>query len=462
MKKYSILFVTLLLLATSCSDSFFDLTPSNSIVKKEFYITASDFNLATVACYSKLQSQVHFYTECSEYRSDNLALSAPTTGTQDRYDIDQFLVTASNGILLDYWANFNNGVFRCNSVLDQIDGADFDEKLKKQYKGEALFIRALTYFNMYRTWGGVPTTTKVVSVSESLQIGRSSDQQMYELIAGDLKNIIDGQLLPDSYTGNDIGRATSGAVLALLGKVHLTFHKWSEASNTLSQVIGKYELLSDPAKVFDVNNKMNREIIFAVRFNKDIVGEGHSMWHTTNNPLEAENPSPVLIKAYADNDLRKPLISYVKSGNQYVIKKFFDEINPSTNTVGNDQILLRYADVLLMYAEALNEIAYNPSVTSPAFESLNLVRKRAGLSPVDNTVLNDMSSFRKAVMVERQLEFPYEGHRWFDIVRMGFAKEVMLKAGHTVQDYQYLYPIPKTALERINNTSLLWQNTGYK
>lgn len=98
-----------------------------------------------IGCYSKLQGQVSYFTECCEYRSDNLSLSAPTAGTQDRYDIDQFADKASNGILESAWANFNNGVYRCNLVLDKIDAADFDATLKKQYKGEALFVRALTY-----------------------------------------------------------------------------------------------------------------------------------------------------------------------------------------------------------------------------------------------------------------------------------------------------------------------------
>lgn len=120
----------------------------------------------------------------------------------------------------------------------KIDGADFDEALKKQYKAEALFIRALTYFNMYRLWGGVPMTDKVVTVSEALAIGRSSEQQVYDFLTGDLKQIIENNMLPQSYTGTEVGRITSGAAKALLGKVYLTFHKWEEARDVLSQIIG--------------------------------------------------------------------------------------------------------------------------------------------------------------------------------------------------------------------------------
>lgn len=452
-----------LFLTVSCSDSFFDLEPSDKVTSDKIYKTADDFNIAVIGCYAKLQGQVSYYTECVEYRSDNMQLSAPTTGTQDRYDIDQFRETAPNGILSDAWANFSNGVYRCNLVLDQIDGAGFDETLKAQYKAEAMFVRALTYFNMYRLWGGVPVTRTAVSVAEALQIPRSTEQEMYDLIAGDLKQIVDGHMLPDSYTGNNIGRATSGAAKALLGKVCLTFHKWTEAKDILGQLIGKYTLLTDPAAVFDVNNKMNGEIIFAIRFNKTVVGEGHGYWYSSANATSPDFPTPQLTAAYGDPaDLRKELISLVKVGNTYVVKKYYDVADASTNNTGNDFILLRYADVLLMYAEALNEVSYSNSQTSEAMNALTEVRKRAGLQALEIVTLPNKDVFRKAIMEERQREFPYEGHRWFDLVRMGYAKEVMAAAGHIIHDYQLVYPIPKAEIEKINDTSILWQNEGYR
>ena len=446
MKKYKlILLLSTALLSVACTDSFFDLEPSSSVPTDKVYKTAEDFNVAVIGCYSKLQTQVSYFTECCEYRSDNLTLSAPTAGTQDRYDIDQFADKASNGILEDAWANFNNGVYRCNLVLDRIDEANFDATLKKQYKGEALFIRALTYFNMYRLWGGIPMTNKVVTVTEALKIGRSSDQQVYDFLVGDLNQVINENMLPSSYTSADMGRVTSGAAMALLGKIYLTFHKWTEARNVLSQLVGRYSLMTTPEQVFDVNNKMNDEIIFAVRFNKDVEGEGHGYWFSIINLTDDTNQTKSLKECY----------------KVCVMNKFKDVKSATYNTVGNDQIILRYADVLLMYAEALNEISYSNLQNSEAMVALNAVHTRAGLSPLQITELPDQDSFRKAIMLERQQEFPYEGQRWFDLVRMGGAKEAMKAEGHIIQDYQFLYPIPKTELERINNTELLWQNTGY-
>lgn len=464
MKRYkSLLWLTLALLVVSCSDSFFDLNPGSKVPTDNLYKTASDFEVAVMGCYAKLQSQVSFYTECCEYRSDNLYLSAPTAGTQDRYDIDQFADKPSNGILEDSWANFNNGVYRCNLILNKIDDATFDDALRLQYKGEALFIRAFTYFNMYRTWGGVPVTDKPVTVSEALVIPRSTDDQMLAFIAGDLKQILAEDMLPASYEGKDIGRITSGAARALLGKVYLTFHKWTEARDVLAPLIGKYTLLADPAAVFDVNNKMNNEILFAVRFNKEVEKEGHGYWFSIINLTDNSNQSAALVNCFTESgDKRKDLITYVQvESNVCLMNKFVDTKSATYNVVGNDQIILRYADVLLMYAEALNEVAYSNSQTSDALSALNAVRTRAGLNDIQISTLPDKDSFRKAILLERQREFPYEGHRWFDLVRMGAAKEAMKAEGHIIQDYQLLFPIPQTALERVSNTDILWQNFGY-
>ena len=447
---------------TSCGDSFFDLEPASSVTIDKVYKTASDYNVAVIGCYAKLQSQVNFYTECCEYRSDNLSLGAPTAGTQDRYDIDHFTEKPSNGILSSYWANFNNNVYRCNLLLDQIDGANFAEDLKKQYKGEAMFIRALNYFNMYRIWGGVPATKHVVSAAEALKVARYSDEQMFDLIAGDLKEIVDNNYLPETYSSADMGRATSGAAKALLGKVYLTFHKWTEAKDILSQLIGKYQLVSPIAQVFNVDNKNNNEIIFAVHFNKEIEGEGHSYWYNLTNASDDTNQTSSLLNTFPTGDARKDLITYVQVEKTVrLMNKFYDTKSPTFKTVGNDQILLRYADVLLMYAEALNEIQYDASEGSLALKYLNAVRQRAGISNLTVKQLPTQEKFRKGILVERQREFPYEGQRWFDLVRMGFAKSVMAENGVEIKDYQLLFPIPQQEIEKVGDKSILWQNPGY-
>ncbi len=463
MKKITIFLSIVAVVSLVSCNKFFNLTPDTEVAVDNMYKTANDFDIAVKGCYAKLQGQVSYYIELCEYRSDNMYLNAPTAGTQDRYDIDQFKDNSSNGILEDAWANFNNGVYRCNMVLDRIDNADIDETLKKQYKAEALFIRAYTYFNMYRLWGGVPTTRRVVTVAEALKIGRSSEDQMYDFIAGDLKDIVDNNMLPATYTGANMGRITLGAAKALLAKVYLTFGKNQEAATLLSSLIGSYELLPNIADVFDVANKDNKEIIFAVKFNKTVTGEGHGAWFGIANLSDDSGRSTILKNLYEDADARKELMEYkkVEGVNMYLMNKFYDSRDATNLTYGNDQIILRYSDVLLMYAEALNNISYSNDQDSDQMEALNAVHTRAGLAPLDITTIPNQDAFRRAVCKERQMEFPYEGQRWFDVVRMGYAKEFAAAEGHDIQNYQLLYPIPNTELERINDTSLLWQNPNY-
>lgn len=463
MRHINIMILASAMTLASCGESFFDLTPDYEVAVDAVYKTKSDFNIAVMGCYAKLQTQMKVYSECCEYRSDNLSLNAPTAGTQDRYDIDHFTDKGSNGILQDLWANFDNAVYRCNLVLDRIDGASFDEADKKQYKGEALFIRALNYFNMYRLWGPVPITNHVVTVDEALTVGRGTDEDMRAMIEGDLQQIVSQDLLPASYDSKNVGRATMGAAKALLAKVYLTFKQPKEAAETLASIIGTYQLEHNVADVFDVNNKQSKEIVFSIRFNKEVVGEGHGAWYNLVNLTDDTNQTATLRNLYTDGDARKALIEYVAvpGVKVCVMRKFYDTPDATTNTYGNDFIFLRYADVLLMQAEALNEQGYNASSSSPALKALNEVHTRAGLEPIDISEVPDQASFRKAIMLERQKEFPYEGQRWFDAVRLGGAIEAAAAEGHTIAQWQELYPIPTTELERINNPKLLWQNPGY-
>ncbi|MDE5635191.1 MAG: RagB/SusD family nutrient uptake outer membrane protein, partial [Muribaculaceae bacterium] len=179
-KTFRLLACLALIPAASCSDSFFDLEPDDEVTGDKVYKTENDFELAVNACYSKLQTQMDFYIEMCEYRSDNLTLKAPTAGTQDRYDIDQFKETSANSILDNLWENFGNGIYRCNKILDKIDDADFNPVKKQQFKGEAMFVRALTTFNMYRSWGPVPVARRVLTVNEALKLGRPTEEQMFE------------------------------------------------------------------------------------------------------------------------------------------------------------------------------------------------------------------------------------------------------------------------------------------
>jgi starch-binding outer membrane protein, SusD/RagB family len=441
-------------LFTACQEGFLELAPHDQANAGNFYKDPNDFNTALMAAYAKLQSEVSIYFEMVEYRSDNIELSAPTAGTQDRYNIDKFQETSANGLLLDAWAIYYNGILRCNEVIIRLKAMEFDEKT--QYDGEARFIRALTYFNLVRFWGKVPIIAEPTSPEEALSIGRSDVNEVYGFIEDDLLMAI--SQLPSEYSGNDVGRATSGAAKALLGKVYLTQQKYADAATIMGDLLGEYSLQNSVADVFSVNNKMNSEIIFAIRFSKEVIGEGHGDWFTVSD-VSISPITQVLKDVYDPVDARRNLIEYTQQGAAFKLNKFYDENSETTKLVGNDYIILRYADVLLMYAEALNEIGYNSS--GDAFKYLNEVRERAGLRALTSGDLVDQIDFRTAILKERQLEFPFEGQRWFDLVRTGTAKSEMAKNEISVDEYRYIYPVPQTEIEKMNNPEIFDQNPGY-
>ena len=217
-------------------------------------------------------------------------------------------------------------------------------------------------------------------------------------------------------------------------------------------------MLSDVRDVFDTNNKNNNEIIFPIRFNKEILGQGHGLWFSVSD-LSISPFTSKLVNAFSEEDSRRGLIEFEPVGSLFVPGKFFDTESAFRN-FGNDFIVLRYADVLLMLAEALNEQGYQAS--GSAFEYLNNIRLRANLSPLTASELPDQASFRAAVLKERFLEFPFEGHRWFDLIRTNTARsEINSGIGISIQDFQLLFPVPQAEIEKINNPNLFYQNEGY-
>ena len=453
MKKI-IYILGLVFLLTSCSKDFLEIEPVSDFNSEDFYKTEGEFNAALTGAYAKLQGQVSIYFELSEWRSDYLDLAAPTAGTQDRYDICKFQDNSANGLITSAWANYYNGILRCNVITDNLAGATLDESFKKQIEGEARFIRALTYFNMVRLWGDVPIILKQVTPDESLAIGRSPVADVYQVIESDLLFAKDNLKLTNN------GRATSGAAKALLGKVYLTQKKYSEAITLLSELIGQYALLPNIADVFSTTNKQNKELIFSIQFYKGISAEGHGLWFSVSDVTTTPNTLKIQ-KAYETVDTRKAMFDYTLAGpknNIFVPGKFFD--TPTNNNYGNDYTILRYADVLLMLSESLNEQSYQPAGT--AFDYLNEVRKRAKLTPLTATDLPNQGSFRDAVLQERFLEFPFEGHRWFDLIRTNTAaKEIKTGIGINILPFQLLYPVPQTEIQKINNPSIFYQNEGY-
>ena len=190
--KYYLVFTAFAL--SSCGEGFFEQYPSNDITEGNFYKTDDDFNQGVVSCYAKLKTMMSFHLTEIGYRSDENILESMAVSTQDRYDIDNFIETASNGILSDIWDAWYNGIYRCNDVLDHMNGVQIPNYNK--YRGECLFMRSWWYFNLYRTFGVVPIARTVVPPAAAKLIPRCTEEEMYSLLTEDLAEA--ARLLPDT------------------------------------------------------------------------------------------------------------------------------------------------------------------------------------------------------------------------------------------------------------------------
>ncbi len=460
MKQLTILIAALMGLA-ACQKDFLDLKPLSQPNVDNFYKTANDFGNAVNGAYDALQSSNQYggdYNTLIEARGDNILDNDPSSGSGLRYNIDRFIEPTTNSVLRDTWGSLYTGINRCNLILDKIDAVNMDATLKARYKGEAQFIRALSYFNLVRLWGKVPLVLTAGTTTDARSYTRNEIADIYAAIEKDLTAAAAG--LPVSYTGTDIGRATSGAAKGMLGKVYVTEKKYDLAVAVLKDVVNgtTYQLLPNIGDVFLVTNKNNAELLFAVKYRKGgLLGEGHGSWFGTNigDPVE-----PSLRAAYSPGDKRLPLtvmIPVPTSVNQ-VPRKFYDELS-ATSDVGNDFPVLRFADVLLLYAEALNGVGYQ--ATGEAFTALNRVRTRAGVAGYTEAQLPTKEAFQTAVIRERRLELALESDRWFDLIRTGTAVDAIKVTGITMPAYRVYYPIPQSEIDVYNNKTMFPQNDGY-
>ena len=458
----NILFILCTFFCLSSCESFLDLAPESQPNANSFYKTESDFNGAVIACYQTFRSYPTMVLDVLEYRSDNMYMPSFTSGSQDKYEINHFQDNKTNSLIADIWKNSYSAISRCNVVIDKIQNAGINADKKLQFEAEVRFIRAFHYFNLIRLFGKVPLVVHEITDSEALKIPREEIDKVYEQIVADLKFALQ---LPKKYDNSDLGRVTEKAAEGLLAKVCLTNAKYADAKVYLNNIItnGDCDLLTNITDVFDVNNEMNKEILFAVKYSKTLVDGGHGMWLSLSDVTLAHF-SAVLKEAYDDSDKRAELIQYKKSETTYLPVKFYDIQDASTKQVGNDFIILRYADVLLMYAEVLNELSFNTDINTKesGFYYLNKVRSRAGLPALSSTELPSQAEFKKAVLHERYLEFPLEGNRWFDLVRTGTVKEA-IKAAYDIDvpAFRLIFPIPSAEVEKVNNPDILPQNPEY-
>ncbi|MDD3078026.1 MAG: RagB/SusD family nutrient uptake outer membrane protein [Paludibacter sp.] len=465
-----------------------NLQPISEIGEGSFYQTTDEINSAVIACYNGLQAPLEFEWMLTELRSDNSRLyNTATTSSNNTllFEFDQAKVSATNTRVYDYWQTVYHNIARCNTVLDPDHLAVVTtDSLRNQYEGEAKFIRAYHYFNLVRLFGPVFIITERISAEEAKQYDRSSVEDVYALIESDLKDAIDK--LPSEYSDDEKGRVTSWAAKALLAKVYMTEGLIDETTQALLKDVYEnsgYRLMDTYESVFDINNEVNDEILFTVRFTSGGLGLGSIFGNRFAPQLSGSSvingdgsgynyPSSDLVQAYNSSDTREDVtiaLNYVNDNNQVIDRRYIKKyLSPVTikDDGDKDWPILRFADVILLYAEVENEL----DGVAAALPLINETRTRAGLTELKESSLPNKHSMRMAIEKERRLELAFENQRWFDLVRTGRAIEVMNEHYSTEEYYEstsgagplndnnILLPIPQKEIDINPNIS---QNMGY-
>lgn len=453
MKKY--LIVTILFLNiiwfNSCED-FLNLSPISEMATTSFYKNDSEVEGGVMAIYDGMQKYVQVEWAMAEMRSDNTHTRAQRSEGEWQ-EFETMNVQTINATVSDYWIDNYNVIFRTNIVLANLDNVS-SASLKLQFEGEAKFARALSHFNLVRAFGDVPIIDKIINYNDEEYFSRDPQNEVYSLIESDMLTAIDN--LPGRSEMAE-GRATKGAAQAILAKVYLTIKEYSKAAVLLEDLIssGDYDLLDNFNDVF--YQELNQEIIFAVQFiPNDSKDSQKYSYQFTNSGLNY--PTEDLMNIVDSVDLRKPTLFFynIRAGAEgdWETGKY----QPATlsQNQGNDWIVIRYADVLLMHAEAILAEAASTTDAS-ALASFNKVRTRAGLGTVA-TLTKDL------LLIERRIELCNENHRLYDLIRFGVAETVLEafsqtpEPGFEFRSSALLLPIPR---REINIYPALKQNTGY-
>lgn len=475
--KYNLIAIALLGFSfSSCSD-FLEQNPQTDLSENDFYKTADDILSAVNGAYSSLQEGDIYgnWYVFGEIPSDNTRnqLSGSVT-TQNEFD--QFYIDTQNSMIANFWKAAYKVINRTNTILGRIDGIEINTELANRYKLECKFIRALMYFNLVRVYGDAPLVLKEISISESYDILREPKENVYNQIIADLK---EAQDLPVSYSTAEDGRATQGAAKALLANVYMTLHKYAEAETILAEIInsGRYSLLENTPgslnidgykNVFSPVNHNSKEGIFEIQFLKGGYGEGSNYANNFAPENSGTNvvavggtggnniPEMDIYNAYEEGDLRRDFsmsLGYYdnRKNNEWVESRYvckFMDVPYQNNDASNNYPVIRYADVILMYAEALNQ----NGKTAEACKYLNMTRRRGfgyqttETSPVDLQT-TDKAQFALMVEQERRVELAFENHRWFDLIRTGRAVEVMRSKGFSLNETNLICPIPQKQID---------------
>ena len=471
-------FLTMLILAvivSSCEDTFL----SPDLVSAEngatYYANDAEIETAVVNIYAGIQGanelklgsnnnfgvQIEYYV--TEMRSDN---TRTKSSEGESAQFESYTLESTNGIVLNYYSSFYNIIYRANTVLDNLDAAS--DEAKAGFEAEAKFLRAYAYFNLVRLFGDIPLVDKVINPSDTdVAYTRVASSSVYELIVSDLQTAVNG--LDDTYKD----KASKAAAQTLLAKVYLTLGNYGEAKTLLEDVMSPargFELQDNFVDIF--YNELNSEIIFAIGYEaSDIynsqtfsaewlnaVGRTSGVNYVTDDAivaLEAIGGDRAMYSYRVDQaqTTQHQVVKYLPNGDDTL---GIPATSGDPTTAGNDWIVLRYADVLLMYVEAVMAGA-DATLDAGAIDAFQQVRERAGITGSITSVT------KQDLLDERRVELAFENHRFFDLVRFGEAETVLssfaASNGYAFSPTDLLLPIPQREIGLSNG--LLSQNPGY-
>ena len=468
-------------LFVSCDPALLDIKNENTLSTGIFWKTEADIEAGVVAIYGMFYRQGtwtrNIYTQMNGMADDGVSYA----GWTELREYSQFKFTdynfwECNGKM---WSEHYVAIFRANQVLDNIGNVTFaDDKRKDDLTGQAKFLRAFYYYYITNLWDNVPLVLKTSSAADKPE--QANPDIVFTQIAKDLEDAI--KLLPEKREPRDFGRVTKGAAYALLAKTYAQHHKWDDAKRCLEWLIdgdGKkyYDLVSNWSDNFNPLTENNKESLFEIQFSlMNRVG-----FDQTDNYLDANaqlgtqiemNQAPSGI-GWNNIEARRWLVDYYKRekttdgkndvrlfytvwyneaqsdfpefpnqkiygepwntdwGNRVFIKKYSTDVLPIYYWNDNNFRSLRYADMLLLYAEVLNELSASPP--AKAIECVNRVRNRIGLPNIQNStyyngaqITSDKNAFRNHIKIERGLELAFECVRWIDLKRWGINNEATL------------------------------------
>lgn len=487
MKRKTILLslLSFALVSQSCNDDYLDVAPTEQIALSDILAEynndqgAEGFVTAIYSKYLDWNVSSFSWIGISSITSDNADKgSSPGDTGSDKDVLDALTFSSTSPSFQQVWTGNYEAINRCNQALYYIPQlSNVSGELRSRLIGEAKFLRAFTYFTLVRCFGDVPLVDRVYSGSEEdrqMVYTRRSKADVYAFIEKDLHEAASVLPLKNAYSGENEGRASRGAAYALLAKVALYQKKWQQVIDYSNNVTG-YSLTPNFADIYKVEGENNQESIFEIQGKGGPNQPGIQQYSQVQGARGAggwgwgfNTPSQSLVDAFnaAGDTVRRNatvifrgttlydgrIVPQTVENPYYNYKAYSSSFSGENNSDANIRYL-RYAEVLLMRAEAFNELGQ----TSLAIPLLNQVRSRAGLA---NTTAVSQSEIRLAIWNERRLELAMEHDRWFDLVRTGQAQSAMAADGKTfIVGTHEVFPIPNLFI--LEAKGLAAQNPGY-